>query len=360
MWDEADSGYITKWYDYFTSEGIHHRQRKYAHYFRITFMIAFAAINLAIPFTFAVLRNRLCVWAPLTSSINRSILYTVITIVTGYNILYVIFCMRAYFFSSIVACILGQYSKCSLPLDSQHYKDQVMVLVIKGIITLLTLGISLALAVLYSKQNKLPMPCLLPRSVNRVPVLTQFLRKISHTLAVWSMMVTVQIMVGSSLMPIGILLIVSPLFAISIIGSLLILLVDLFICVHLIVSSFCSTHSLQRKCKTFLVRIAGCFLFTTILVATTMFYDIVILMGSNNRGFRGTLLSLLPPVLFSFICWLIRNKLLKTRYTMLPGNRNQQVRNNSMEAYYDNREQMMSDYESLHAMIFNKREERTD
>ena len=92
-----------------------------------------------------------------------------------------------------------------------------------------------------------------------------------------------------------------------------------------------------------------------------MSYDIVILMGSNNRGFRGTLLSLsYHLVVFSFICWLIRKKLLKTRYIMLPGNRNQQVRKNSMEVYCDNREQMMSDYESLHAMIFNKREERTD
>ena len=191
-----------------------------------------------------------------------------------------------------------------------------MALVIKGIITLLILGINLVLAVLYSKQT---MQCSLPRSVNRVPALTQFLRKISQTLAVWNTLFAVQIMVGSSLMPIGILLIVGPLTGISIVGSLLIFLLAIFIWVYLIISSFSSTHSLQRKCITSLVRIAGCLLFTILLVATTLFYNLFIIFGSNNKGFRGTLLSFLPPVLFSFICWLIRMKLLKRRYTMPTG-----------------------------------------
>ena len=334
MWDEADSGHVTKWYGYFTSEDIHHRQRKYAHSFRITFMITFATINLAIPFTFSVLRNRLCVWVPLTSSTNRSILYTVITIVTGHNIFYVVFCMCVFFFSpfqfSFVACILGQYSEYCLPLNSQYYKDQVMALVIKGIITLLTLEINAVLAVLDSKQT---MQCSLPRSVNGVPTLTQLLRKTLQTLAVWNMLVAVQIMVGSSLMPIGILLIVGPLTGISTVGSLLLFLLAIFISVYLIISSFSSTHSLQRKCITSLVRIAGCLLFTILLVATLIFYNLFIILGSNNKGFRGSLLSFLPPVLFSSICWLIRMKLLNRRYTMPTGNRNQQVRNNSMEAY---------------------------
>ena len=364
MWDEADSGHVTKWYGYFTSEDIHHKKRKYAQYFRITFMITFVTINLAIPFTFSVLRNRLCVWVQLTSSTNRSILYTVITIATGHNIFYIVFCMCVFFFSpfqfGFVACILGQYSKHCLPLNSQYYKDQVMALVIKGFITLLTLGINLVLAVIYSKQTILPMQCSLPRSVNRVPALTQFLRDTSQTLAVWNMLVAVQIMVGSSLMPIGILLIVGPLIGISLVGSLLIFLIAMFICVYLIVSSFSSTHSLRQKCKTFLVRIAGCLLFIILLVATTSFYNIFIFFGSNNKGFRGTLLSFLPPVLFSFICWLMKTKLLKRRYTMLTGNRNQQVRYNSMEAYYDIREQMVNDCESLHVMILNRRVERKD
>ena len=354
VWDDRDRGYVTQRYDYFTSEGINHEQRKYAHYFRIIFTIAFIALNLAIPFILAMLRKILHVLEPLTSPTNQNICCTVITTAVIHNMIYIVLYWTAYFSRwkfNFIACILGNSSKYCLPLDSQHYKDQVMALKVKGIVTLLVLGTELLLAALYSKNNVLVVPCSLLRSVNNVSALIHFLRRVLDTLAIWSVMVAVQIVIGSSLIPIGILLIVGPLFTISIIGSLLTLLVALVICIHLITSSFFGTHSLKLKCKTFLVRTAGCFLFTTLLVVATILYNIIIIMGSNDRGFRGAFLSFLPSILFSFLCWLVRKKLFKMGYSMLSVN--------SMETHHDHRE-LGNDCESPQFIPFHRRDDHDE
>ena len=354
MWDETERGYVTREVGFLTSEGIQSHQREYAHYFSITFMIAFVAINLAIPFALVVLRNRLWSRVLLISHNNRSIHCTVIAFVAGHNIVYIVLYLYAYFLHPFqlypVACILRHSSECSLPLDSQHYKDQVMALKIKGIVTLLVLGTELLLAAHYSKKNIIPMPCSL---LKHISPLIQFLSKVLQTLFIWNVIVAVQIMVGSSLVPIGILLIVGPLYTISTIRILLTILVPLFICVHLIMSSFFGTCSLQHKCKTFFVRIVGCFLFTTLLVAAMSLYWLIIL-GSNNRGFKGTLLSFLPSILFSFTFWLIKKKLFCKGYTVLPNNKSLLNMNNN--SYTSREEQTESCCKSPQVILLSRRE----
>ena len=354
MWNDADRGYVTRDLGFIVAEGFHYKQRNYAHYFCITFITAFVALNIAIPSVLVMLKNRLRVLASLISPTSRS---AVIIIATGHNVLYIGFYLCAYFLShwqfDFVACILGHTHKCRLSPNSQHYRDQVVALVIKGIVTLQVLGVNLVLAALHSKNNMLPMPCSLLRSMNNVSPSKQLLRKVFQTLVIWNLMVAVQIMVGSSLVPIGVLLVVSPLYTLSTFGSMLMVPVVSFICVRLIASSFSGRCSLWRKCKTLCIRIAGCVVCMTLLVVAISLYNLII-VGNTNGGFKGTLLSFLPSILFSVTFWLIRKKLLRKGHAVSPSNRRQQNRYNSMGTDNNSRD------ESPQVMPLSQREARVE
>ena len=311
--NENDKGYVSISYHKFVTGSYKESDTK-AHFYRITVLCAFIFLNILTPIALA---KSVSIYYPKTKteSLGFKCLYRATAILAFlFNPLYYgTSILRSFSIPRplIVSCILCLSDPCCvIPSDTSVYHDEVLTLVAKVTIISISVLTELVVSIYAVKyrfvdQRSLKCGCHSWRWCVKLIV---------HVLALWNILIAVQIFITTAI-PIGVLLWIFP--QLTIIHVIFILMMPIsftLITAYILYQCQqprkkmvvgCNRKHCGKCCAQLLAIIATLGLIVTLLVLYEFILQVQVEVGS---GLRGVVLSLLPSFLLPALGWYLKRR----------------------------------------------------
>ena len=304
--NENEKGYVSISYNAFVTELY---KDSSVQYYQLTLLCAFIFLSILTPFALAKflslyyskIRNRIA-----TSTGDRmEYLYWTTAIVA-------FFCNTAYIATSlthqftrghptITPCIihLDNYN-CSIPSDTKIYRAEILTLVAKVIIIPSAVFVEVVVSIYFAIN--------LQDSQKRPRYVVFMLKQCLHVLALWNVLITVQLLTMIAI-PISVLLLIRP--QVTIIISLFFMMVPVIF--TLIIAYLCRER--RRVCcsPSHCVKIFVHFILITtivgLIIALLIIYEVILLVQPQiGTGVIGLVLSLLPFLPLPALGWYLMRR----------------------------------------------------
>ena len=310
--NENDKGYVSISYHKFVTGSYKESDTK-AHFYRITVLCAFIFLNILTPIALA---KSVSIYYPKTKteSLGFKCLYRATAILAFlFNPLYYgTSIVRSFSIPRplIVSCILCLSDPCcEIPSATSVYHDEVLTLVAK--ITIISISVFTELVVSifavkyrFADQRSLKCGCHSWR---------QCFKLIVHVLALWNILIAVQIFIITAI-PIGVLLWIFP--QLTIIHVIFILMMPISFTLIVAYTLYqcqrprkkmvgCNTKHCGKCCAQLLAIIAILGLVFTALILYELILQVQVEAGS---GLRGIVLTLLPSFPLSVLGWYLKRR----------------------------------------------------
>lgn len=248
-WKERDRGYISSWYNYWTSERAGF-ESTHAQDIRILLTLLYIFLNIFILLVFVVAGNY-C-QKKITDLSSKQSSHTYMTAVIGitlFNILYVLSVVYALIFNypKVWATMKGSQSSHNppIPTGTRLYKDEEITLILKYITLPVTVIIELFLAMkIHHSSFLLPPSLAVKLCCCCCHCCSERLKyKTFQIMIWWNVMVFIQLLVGHVALPVLILLTIAPAVTISMMGVAILLYIYIaiaIVCLILIIRYHCS------------------------------------------------------------------------------------------------------------------------
>ena len=307
--DASDKGYVSAHYN------VHLKEFKYPRLVRINIMLASAFLNILTPIVLAKIFSQYysklranasteefteCLYrATASTTFLCNIAYTAISI---WN--------HSDNDPAITACVI-HLSKhpCTIPSGSSAYQDEVNTLLAKVIIIPFAIFVELLLSIYIARHHFV----LIPRCDQRCHSLKFYLLQAVHVLALWNILITIQL-ASLTAIPLIVLLLAHPQVVVLYFIYLLMAPVTLTIIVAYVLY-WCQQSRRGRVCCNvrycgkifvqFVVIVAILGLIVTLLAV----YELMLLVQAHiETGVKGIVLSLLPSFPLSALGWYLKRR----------------------------------------------------
>ena len=327
--NEDDKGYLSIRYNKHVT-GLQKTFLKHrAHFYRLTILCSFIFLNIATPIALAKSASLYYprIMAKSSTGDIRESLYRATAIVAfPFNIFYTAASIRYQFLHNIptiTSCIVHIVNhNCEIPSDTSVYQDEVLTLVAKLTIIPLAVFIELLASIYTVKTHFVTQR-------RHCPSWKHFLLQTFHVLALWNILIAVQLFTMVAI-PISGLLIIQPQMTIFYILFVITSLSGL-----IFTAAYLLHHCQQRRrrlwCnpKHFGKKIIHLILIVAILgliVTLLALYELMLIVQVHiDTGLKGILLALLPSFPLSALGWYLKRRSQKKAATTSNGKTLQQM-----------------------------------
>ena len=280
----------------------------------ISLLVAYISLNVLIPiilmkvsatYYFKISRNIL-----MKKQTPASITFwAAVVVLSVTNTLYLIVSILLYVERNFaVGPHAKDYSKYHGP-GANLYSDCMAAFAARIVIIPFVYTLELLIAVYIPKDTGLPIPSAVHNIFFCCRCFSSSMRsKIIQTLAIWQIMIFIQGLT-MNVIPIGIFLLIDPLWSMSVLGTFACILLVAVVIVAYLMHQCRAKRSQRHRCKrytTTCIKITGSILSSLICIPLLVVYMMVITVSGGAIGFLG---SFLPPVTLSVIGWCLKKKL---------------------------------------------------
>ena len=310
--NDNDKGYISTAYYKYVTEQYYKISDVCAHFYRLSLLCAFIILNILTPVALAksVSLYYPTIIAESSTGDFMGCLYWATAIVAFlWNISYTVTSIIHHFFQNlpaITSCII--YPNCSIPSDANIYKDEVVTLI--AVVTVIPIAVFIELLLsIYAVKYILSQRS--PRSDHQYSWKYYLLQTV-HVLALWNILIALQIFT-MIVLPLCVLLLIHPQATVLYILILLTFLVSLtFIAAYLLCLCWQPSRSVcmnGRHCGTTFVRFAVLILVLGLIVTLITLYELLLTVQPQiETGLKGIVLSLLPSFPLSALGWYLKRR----------------------------------------------------
>ena len=282
-----------------------------AHFYQLSLLCAFIFLNILTPFALAksVFLYYPKIMAESSTEDFMKCLYWATAIMAFLcNTSYAVTSIRHHFENrpAITSCII--HPNCSIPSDTNIYKDEFGTLIAVVIITPIAMFIELLLSIcavkyIFSQRSQ--------RSDHQCSWKYYLLQTV-HVLALWNILIALQIFT-MIVLPLLILLLIHPQVTVLYIIILLTLLVSLIlIAAYLLYSCWQPSRRAcmnGQHCGTTFVRFVVLILVLGLIMTLTTLYELLLTAQAHIEiGLKGIVLSLLPSFPLSALGWYLKRR----------------------------------------------------
>ena len=307
--NDNDKGYISLAYHKHVTEQYYKRSETCAHFYRLSLLCAFIFLNILTPvaLTKSVSLHYSRIRARSSTGDFMGCLYWATAVMAFFcNTSYA---LASYFFKNlpaITSCII--HPNCSIPSDTNIYKDEVVTLIV--VVTIIPTAVFMELllsiyAVKYSFSQRSP------RS-NHQCSWKYYLLQTVHVLALWNILITLQIFT-MIVLPLLILLLIHPQVTVLYIVFVLMLPVSLIlIAAYLLYSCWQPSRRAcmnGQHCGTTFVHFVVLILVLGLIMTLITLYELLLTAQAHiETGLKGIVLSLLPSFPLSALGWYLKRR----------------------------------------------------
>ena len=300
-------------YNYWISEGLSDSCKfDSAHLIHISLLVAYISLNLLIPILLTKVSGTYYL------KISQSILlkkqtpmtmtfWAAIIILTVTNTFCLLLSILQYVISNLA---IGPHAKDYFNYSGTSlYMDCMAAFATRIIIIPLVYILELLIAARIPKDTGLPIPSVVQKTLFCCPCFSSSMRsKIIQTLVVWHIMMFIQGLAMSAI-PIGIFLLIDPLWSILVLGLFACIILFAVVLVAYLLYQCTTNQSQEHRCKRYTIislKITGIILSLLVIFHLLVVYIIVISISGGAIGF---LASFLPPVILSIIGLCLKKKI---------------------------------------------------
>ena len=305
--DASDKGYVST----------HYTESKYAQIFRLNALLAFVFLNILTPIVLAKSFTQYYsrIRANVSAEDFTKCLYQATAFVSFLcNVAYTTVSIWNYFSKNdpaIAACVI-HLSKhhCTIPSDTSAYRDEVNTLVAKLIIIPLAIFVELLMSIYIVRHYFVIM---VRRYDQRYHPLKLYLLQSLHVLALWNIMITIQLATMTAI-PLTVLLLTHPQVTILYLMFLIMPFVALTISIAYVLywcqqprrrMGYCNVRYCGRNFFQFVMIFAILGLIFTLLAV----YELMLLVQAHiETGIKGILLALLPSFPLPALGWYLKRR----------------------------------------------------
>ena len=311
--NENDKGYLSISYNNYVAELLEDFLKNRTHFYRLAILCSFIFLNIA---TLIALAKSTPLYYPRiigtssTGDITECLYWATAIVAFLFNIFYTVSSIRRQFLHSIptiTSCIVHIVNhNCEIPSDTSVYRDEVLTLVAK--ITIIPLAVFIELlASIYTVKTYFVT------QRRHCPFWKHCLLQTFHVLALWNILIAVQL-VSMVAIPISGLLIIQPqmtiFYILFVITSLSGLIFTAAYLLHLCQQPrrrlWCNPKQLGKKIIHFILIVAILGLIITLLAL----YEVMLIVQVRiDTGLKGILLALLPSFPLSALGWYLKKSL---------------------------------------------------
>ena len=308
--DPRYQGYVARWYTYFNHDSYFSKldiDKNHITNTLLSLWVTFIFLNLFIP-TFLITRGKLIFQrlAKIIEASNQRVYRAVVLTIILFNVTYTVsmIIIHVQGHPNVSLKCLHDNKSCSVPPTATSFDYIVGTLIAKVIILPTALLIELVVALNIARGSFSKINC--TRTI-------QFAYCI-QVLVIWQLFAFVQITIGLISIPWLVLMLISPVYALSTSGGIvLICIVISFIIIAIPIPKF---H--KSQCKEYLLSTTVFVSVETLVMAAFVCsayiaYYIIVNDGMNMNGAKGYIISLLPTVPISIFIWVIKKKFLEKR-----------------------------------------------
>ena len=300
--DASDKGYVSTRYT----------ESKYAWIFRLNVFLAFVFLNILTPIVLAKSFSQYYskIRANVSAEDFAKCLYQATVFASFiYNVLYTTFSIWNYFGEkdpAITACVI-HFSKhpCTIPSDTRAYRDEVNTLLAKLIIIPLAIFVELLMSIYIVRCHSVIM---VRRYDQRYHPLKLHMFQSFHVLALWNIMITIQLTTMTAI-PLTVLLLTHPQVTILYLIYFLMSFVSLTIIVAYVLY-WCQQPRRRggcRYCGRSLVQFVVIVAILGLMISLLALYELMLLVQAHiETGVKGILLALLPSFPLPALGWYLR------------------------------------------------------
>ena len=311
--NDNDKGYASIAYYMYVTEQYYKRSETSAHSYRLSLLCAFIFLNILTPFALA---KSVSLYYPKiiaessTEDFMKCLYWATAIMAFFCNTLYAVTSIRRPFENrprpAIASCIIHPY--CSIPSDTNIYKDEfgtvIAVVTIVPIAVFIELLLSIcAVKYIFSQRSQ--------RSDHQCSWKYYLLQTV-HVLALWNILIALQIFT-MIVLPLLILLLIHPKVTVLYIIILLTLLVSLILIAAYLLY-WCWQPSRRAcmnelHCGTTFVRFVVLILVLGLIMTLITLYELLLTAQAHIEiGLKGIVLSLLPSFPLSALGWYLKKK----------------------------------------------------
>ena len=305
--DASDKGYVST----------HYTESKYAQIFRLNVLLAFVFLNVLTPIVLAKSFSQYYsrIRANVSAEDFTKCLYQATAFVSFLcNVAYTTVSIWNYFGEddpAITACVI-HLSKhpCTIPSDTRAYRDEVNTLLAKLIIIPLAIFVELLMSIYIVRRHSVIM---VPRYDQRYHPLKLYLLQSLHVLALWNIMITIQLATMTAI-PLTVLLLTHPQVTMSYLVFSLTSFVSLTIIIAYVLY-WCQQPRRRKGCcnvsycgRNFF-QFAMIFAILGLIFTLLAVYELMLLVQAHiETGIKGILLALLPSFPLPALGWYLKRR----------------------------------------------------
>ena len=307
--NDDDKGYVSISYNTYVTGLYYKRSDTGAHIYRLSLLCAFIFINILTPVALGKSASLYYpkIVAKFSTGEFMGCLYWATAIMAFLcNILYVVTSFRHHFSQgnpAITSCIV--HHDCSIPSDTDVYKDEIVTLV--GVATIIpsAVFIELLLSIYVVKFHF--------KGQRGYNFLRQYLLKILHVLALWNIMISIQLLT-MIVLPICILLLIHP--QVTILWLVFVVMIPVSLTLIFAYLLYHCQQSKRRRvccnarcCGLMIVHLVVIVAILGLIIMLLVIYELVLLVQVQiGTGVKGILLSLLPSFPLSALGWYLKRR----------------------------------------------------
>ena len=313
--NDNDKGYISISFGKYVNGLYYEGSEACAHLYRLSLLCAFIFLNVLTPVALAksVSLYYPAIMAKSSPQNFMGCLYWATAIMAFLcNILYIGTSVRHYLFHihpAITSCIL--HASCSIPSDTNIYKDEVVTLVAVVTIIATAFFIELLLSIFavkyFSGQRDM-----YPRPVHHCNFWKHYLLQTFHVVALWNILITLQTFT-MIVLPLLVLLLIHPQVTVLYIIFVLTFPVSLiFLAAYLLHQCLQSGRRCccnARHCTTRFVHLVVILAVWGMIISLLALYELLLTAQAQiDTGVKGIVLSLLPSFPLSALGWYLKKR----------------------------------------------------
>ena len=199
-------------------------------------------------------------------------------------------------------CLISDDYWCPSMKSTKLYSDEVASLLVKLTVVPFAIVVELIIAGRLTSRTLLPFPGSLAARYHCCSFRNA--KKVIQTILIWNVMVFIQLIFGAALLPFGMLMVIVPVTAISVISTLFLVLFTFTVFITYFILQWCNPISFKQCCSlNFGFHIFTAVVILSLAVSSLSLYYYVIGLGVQPWSVKGSILSLLPSFLVTPLLW---------------------------------------------------------